>query len=79
MINAKQTDDILTGKVRIARLPRLHQIDQLSHSKLLLALRMCPESHLFGFSEDEISKRRFPLKKARQKVRAMVVASTKKS
>lgn len=47
-LSIELTNHIITGKVRIRRLPKLQALFKMNHKKVLNVLRQCPESPHFN-------------------------------
>ena len=64
---------ILTGHIKIRKLPKLQAMQKMGHKKLLLVLRQCPESPLFNKCKITVSKRTVPVKKALKMVQEVIL------
>lgn len=74
-LSAELADLIFTGKLQIRKLPKLTALSHLNHKKLLLVLRQCPESPIFGKEKEQVNTRTIIKKHALDLVRKVIVAN----
>lgn len=55
VISAVMAERIYAGEIRTRRLPKLKNIESMSHRKLLKVLRLCPESPLFNVDKRKLN------------------------
>ena len=65
---------ILEGRIQVKALPRIDEIENMKHTKLIRVLRYCPESPWFYDKKETLNMQKMPQKKARRLVEKLVLA-----